>query len=180
MADAPASGAGGRKVVKVQVLSFAQIFSHEFAAVVHVAAPCVPPQHRARAFPSAASRERSLRRLRFSLVLWFAFEYYQFVFGRCSCTVWPMKHWFLLATMIALPVLFLVSQGLAQGYGTTPVPERAYLCFEGHDANDIMTRSNELGARGWKMVTAASHGSTSVWCFEQYQASRKPAQPERR
>ena len=34
MADAPASGAGGRKVVKVQVLSFAQAVKHESLQVV--------------------------------------------------------------------------------------------------------------------------------------------------
>jgi hypothetical protein len=82
-----------------------------------------------------------------------------------------MKVWYL------APVVLLLLVGVqtqAQGYRPLPPPERAYLCFEGRNAASIMAKSNELGSRGWKMVSAASHGQSSVWCFEQYQASRQP------
>jgi hypothetical protein len=86
-----------------------------------------------------------------------------------------MKVWYL------APVVLLLLVGVqtqAQGYRPPPPPQRAYLCFEGDKAATIMAKANDLGARGWKMVSAASHGESSVWCFEQYQANRQPVVPD--
>jgi len=51
-------------------------------------------------------------------------------------------------------------------------PQRAYLCFEGGTATEVMAKANEAGARGWRLVAAAPGQANGIWCFEQYGASR--------
>lgn len=79
--------------------------------------------------------------------------------------------------MVALLVAatLLVSEARVEaGPQNLPVvtPERAYLCFDGSSASDVMTKANEAGARGWRLVTAAPGPHGSVWCFEQLGATR--------
>jgi hypothetical protein len=72
-----------------------------------------------------------------------------------------------------------VAQATAQGSPDVPAPPRAYLCFEGSSASDITDKASAAGARGWRMISAVSHGNGSIWCFEQYAASRPALARER-
>lgn len=69
-----------------------------------------------------------------------------------------------------------VGVGLAQAESRvlpSPAPiQRAYLCFEGSSASEVMHKANEAGARGWKMVAASGQGRTTIWCFEQLGGTR--------
>lgn len=46
----------------------------------------------------------------------------------------------------------------------------AYFCFDADSAEDVHTKANAAGARGWEMVTAAPNGAGQIiWCFRQLQ-----------
>lgn len=74
----------------------------------------------------------------------------------------------------ALILCLLTAGASAQvsgGFFPRPAP-RAYLCFDGADAGEVMRKANEAGERGWQLVAAAPGRRGSVWCFEQLKAAR--------
>jgi len=44
----------------------------------------------------------------------------------------------------------------------------AYFCFDAASADDIHSKANAAGARGWEMVSGVSNpGGGGTWCFRQ-------------
>jgi hypothetical protein len=46
----------------------------------------------------------------------------------------------------------------------------AYFCFDSSSAEDVHTKANAAGVRGWEMASAApapSKDGSSIWCFKQ-------------
>lgn len=72
--------------------------------------------------------------------------------------------------------LLTLGVGIAQAQSRILPPAapaaRAYLCFEGTTASEVMNKANEAGARGWRMVAASSQARTTIWCFEQLSGAR--------
>jgi hypothetical protein len=78
-----------------------------------------------------------------------------------------------LLAVAALAAVIAVAEARVEDQSLPGVaPQRAYLCFEGSTANEVMAKANEAGTRGWRLVAAAPGQSAGIWCFEQYGASR--------
>jgi hypothetical protein len=81
----------------------------------------------------------------------------------------------ILAALLLAATLLLIAGGKVDAQAeNSPVvaPERAYLCFQGATANEVMKKANEAGARGWRLVAAAPGNQNSIWCFEHFGTSR--------
>ena len=87
------------------------------------------------------------------------------------------KTTFSLLILVVAAAVFTSFAQAKQPSSVSPVGlSRAYLCFEGETAEEVMSKANEAGARGWKLVSAAPGARGSIWCFEQLGAMR-PAAP---
>ena len=43
----------------------------------------------------------------------------------------------------------------------------AYFCFDATSADDVHSKANAAGARGWEMVSGVAGPNGMVWCFRQ-------------
>ncbi len=78
--------------------------------------------------------------------------------------------------LIGLSVTAIFAAGCVAGASRWGVPRAearedqrwAYFCFEAGTANEIHTKANAAGARGWELVSSATNAAGSViWCFRQ-------------
>jgi len=43
----------------------------------------------------------------------------------------------------------------------------SYLCFEAASVEDVNSKANAAGMRGWQMVASSNSDNGMVWCFRQ-------------
>jgi hypothetical protein len=47
-------------------------------------------------------------------------------------------------------------------------PRWSYFCFEAANVNDVNSKANAAGMRGWELVTAATNADgLMIWCLRQ-------------
>jgi len=80
--------------------------------------------------------------------------------------------------LIGLGVSAVFVAGGVAGASTFAVPRAeaarveeqrwAYFCFDANSAEEIHSKANSAGARGWELVTSSTGQNGSViWCFRQ-------------
>jgi len=80
--------------------------------------------------------------------------------------------------LVGLGLCAVFAAGCVAGASNLAVPKAraayaeeqrwAYFCFDAASADDIHTKANAAGARGWEMVSGVSNpGGGGTWCFRQ-------------
>jgi hypothetical protein len=80
--------------------------------------------------------------------------------------------------LIGLGVSAVFAAGCVAGASNFAVPKAeaarveeqrwAYFCFDANSAEEIHSKANSAGARGWEMVSSSTNQTGSViWCFRQ-------------
>ncbi|HXK19816.1 MAG TPA: hypothetical protein VNG33_18520 [Polyangiaceae bacterium] len=79
--------------------------------------------------------------------------------------------------LLGLGLCAVFAAGCVAGASSLAVPKAkaayaedqrwAYFCFDASSADDIHTKANAAGARGWEMVSGVGGPNGMVWCFRQ-------------